>query len=130
MHEDSGKSQNGRACRNPRALFKIAVSQSSYRVRMAISNVELSVLTATVPIENAAPPSGTPTLGLFSNTDSAKYAPYGDANIALHTRGMNATEAATAAAQWFEGVVGRSRFNAATVSGADVPAADVRNSKR
>jgi len=58
------------------------------------------VISADCGVMHLASASGTPTLGLFSVTDPAKYAPYGGANAALDTHGMDAAEVATAAAQW------------------------------
>ena len=58
------------------------------------------VISADCGVMHLATASGTPTLGLFSVTDPAKYAPYGGANAALDTRGMDAAGVATAAAQW------------------------------
>ncbi|MGS0998666.1 glycosyltransferase family 9 protein [Rhodanobacter sp. UC4451_H18] len=58
------------------------------------------VISADCGVMHLATASGTPTLGLFSVTDPAKYAPYGGANAALDTRAMDAVGAATAAAQW------------------------------
>ncbi|WP_350016883.1 glycosyltransferase family 9 protein [Rhodanobacter sp. IGA1.0] len=58
------------------------------------------VISADCGVMHLAAASGTPTLGLFSVTDPAKYAPYGGASAALDTRGMDAVAAATAAAQW------------------------------
>ncbi|CAM5422019.1 hypothetical protein RLIN73S_06012 [Rhodanobacter lindaniclasticus] len=51
-------------------------------------------------VMHLAAASGTPTLGLFSVTDPAKYGPYGGANAALDTRGMNAGAVAVTAARW------------------------------
>lgn len=56
-------------------------------------------------VMHLAAASGTPTLGMFSVTDPAKYAPYGGANAALDTRTMDAVAAATAAARWWARVV-------------------------
>lgn len=58
-------------------------------------------ISADCGVMHLAVASGAPTLGLFSITDPAKYAPYGGANAALDTRDMDAVAAATAAAQWF-----------------------------
>ncbi|MGY3040452.1 heptosyltransferase-3 [Rhodanobacter sp. TND4EL1] len=73
------------------------------------------VISADCGVMHLAAASGTPTLGLFSVTDPAKYAPYGGANAALDTRGMDAVGAATAAAQWCRSMLSV-RANAARVS--------------
>lgn len=57
-------------------------------------------ISADCGVMHLAAASGTPTLGLFSVTDIAKYAPCGGANAALDTRGMEAVAVATAAAWW------------------------------
>lgn len=57
-------------------------------------------ISADCGVMHLAAASGTPTLGLFSVTDPAKYAPCGGANAALDTRGMDGVAAATAAAGW------------------------------
>ena len=57
-------------------------------------------ISADCGVMHLAAASGTPTLGMFSVTDPAKYAPYGSANAALDTRAMDAVTAATAAAAW------------------------------
>ncbi|MEO8779955.1 MAG: glycosyltransferase family 9 protein [Rhodanobacter sp.] len=57
-------------------------------------------ISADCGVMHLAAASGTPTLGLFSVTDPAKYAPYGGDNAALDTRAMDAVAAATAAAAW------------------------------
>ncbi|MEO7052459.1 MAG: glycosyltransferase family 9 protein [Rhodanobacter sp.] len=72
-------------------------------------------ISADCGVLHLAAASGTPTLGLFSVTDPSKYAPYGGANAAIDTRTMDAVTAATAAAQWFGGVVsGRSALGMAS----------------
>ena len=58
-------------------------------------------ISADCGVMHLASASGAPTLGLFSSTDPAKYAPYGGMNDALDTRGMDATGAALASARWF-----------------------------
>lgn len=58
-------------------------------------------ISADCGVMHLAAASGAPTLGLFSTTDPAKYAPYGGANAALSTQTMDATAVATAAARWF-----------------------------
>ena len=62
-------------------------------------------ISADCGVMHLAAASGTPTLGLFSVTDPAKYAPYGGANAALDTRTMGAVATATAAAAWCARVV-------------------------
>ncbi|MEO6799841.1 MAG: glycosyltransferase family 9 protein [Rhodanobacter sp.] len=57
-------------------------------------------ISADCGVMHLAAASGTPTLGMFSVTDPAKYAPYGGANAALDTRTMDAVATATAAATW------------------------------
>lgn len=73
------------------------------------------VISADCGVMHLAAASGTPTLGLFSVTDPAKYAPYGGANAALDTRGMDAVGAAITAAQWCRSMLSV-RANAARVS--------------
>ncbi len=58
-------------------------------------------ISADCGVMHLAAASGTPTLGLFSITDPAKYAPYGGANKAVDTRTVAAADAAKEAAQWF-----------------------------
>lgn len=57
-------------------------------------------ISADCGVMHLAVASGAPTMGLFSVTDPAKYAPCGGVNTALDTRGMDAVAAATAAARW------------------------------
>ena len=57
-------------------------------------------ISADCGVMHLAAASGTPTLGLFSVTDPAKYGPHGGANAALDTRGMNAAAVAVTAARW------------------------------
>lgn len=57
-------------------------------------------ISADCGVMHLAAASGTPTLGLFSVTDPAKYAPSGGANAALDTRGMDSVAVAIAAARW------------------------------
>lgn len=63
------------------------------------------VISADCGVMHLAAASGAPTLGLFSVTDPAKYAPYGGGNAALDTRAMDAVAAATAAATWYAGLM-------------------------
>ena len=63
------------------------------------------VISADCGVMHLAAASGAPTLGLFSVTDPAKYAPYGGGNAALDTRAMDAVAAATAAAAWCAGLL-------------------------
>lgn len=58
-------------------------------------------ISADCGVMHLAAGSGTPTLGLFSTTDPAKYSPYGGANAALYTQDMDASTAAMAAVRWF-----------------------------
>ncbi len=62
------------------------------------------LISADCGVMHLAAASGTPTLGLFSVTDPAKYAPYGGANTAIDTRTVTASDAARDAAHWFRGV--------------------------
>jgi ADP-heptose:LPS heptosyltransferase len=48
---------------------------------------------------------GVPTLGLFALSNSAKYAPYGAANKAIDTGGMDGTQAARVASGWVQRAV-------------------------
>jgi heptosyltransferase-3 len=57
-------------------------------------------ISADCGVMHLAVASGTPTLGLFSVTDPAKYAPYGGVNAGLDTRDMDAVAVATTAAEW------------------------------
>ncbi|MEP7184785.1 MAG: glycosyltransferase family 9 protein [Rhodanobacter sp.] len=61
-------------------------------------------ISADCGVMHLAAASGTPTLGLFSITDPAKYAPYGGANKAIDTRTVAASDAAREAARWFAGL--------------------------
>jgi heptosyltransferase-3 len=58
-------------------------------------------ISADCGVMHLAAASGTPTLGLFSVTDPAKYAPYGGANKGLDTRNVAPADAARDAASWF-----------------------------
>ncbi|HZX70832.1 MAG TPA: glycosyltransferase family 9 protein [Rhodanobacter sp.] len=80
------------------------------------------VISADCGVMHLAAASGVPTLGLFSVTDPAKYAPYGGANAALDTRGMDAVGAATAAARWCSTLLS-ARADARQVSSLLVPSA-------
>jgi heptosyltransferase-3 len=62
------------------------------------------VISADCGVMHLAAASGTPTLGLFSVTDPAKYAPYGGANKGIDTRHVAAADAARDAAHWFAGL--------------------------
>lgn len=79
-------------------------SQNLHRLISMIACMD-GFISADCGVMHLAAASGTPTLGLFSVTDPAKYAPYGGANAALDTRALDAVSAATAAAQWFAGVM-------------------------
>lgn len=65
-------------------------------------------ISADCGVMHLAVASGTPTLGLFSITDPAKYAPYGGGNMAIDTRHVAASAAASDAALWFAGRPSRS----------------------
>ncbi|MEO9077874.1 MAG: glycosyltransferase family 9 protein [Rhodanobacter sp.] len=73
-------------------------------------------ISADCGVMHLAVASGTPTLGLFSVTDPAKYAPYGDTNAALDTHVLDAVAAGTAAARWFVDVVSRRPSNEGTTT--------------
>ncbi len=62
------------------------------------------VISADCGVMHLAAASSVPTLGLFSVTDPAKYAPYGGANTAIDTRAVAASDAARDAAHWFGGL--------------------------
>ena len=79
-------------------------SRNLRRMAAMISRMD-GFISADCGVMHLAVASGTPTLGLFSVTDPAKYAPYGGANAALDTRGMDAVKAGTAAAQWCAGLL-------------------------
>lgn len=81
------------------------------------------VISADCGVMHLAAASGTPTLGLFSVTDPAKYAPYGGANAAVDTRGMDAAGAAAAAAQWCNALLAARADAAATPAPAPPPPA-------
>lgn len=59
-------------------------------------------ISADCGVMHLAAATGTPTLGLFSTTSSAKYGPYGGHNAAIETRGMSAAEVAAVAADWLQ----------------------------
>lgn len=83
------------------------------------------VISADCGVMHLAAASGTPTLGLFSVTDPAKYAPYGGANAAVDTRGMDAADAAAATAQWCKALLA-ARPDAAATAPAPQPNAWLR----
>jgi ADP-heptose:LPS heptosyltransferase len=74
-------------------------SQSLRRLAAVIACMD-GFISADCGVMHLAAASGTPTLGLFSVTDPAKYAPCGGANAALDTHGMDAAAVAIAAAEW------------------------------
>ncbi|MEO7065929.1 MAG: glycosyltransferase family 9 protein [Rhodanobacter sp.] len=74
-------------------------SRDLHRMTAMISCMD-GFISADCGVMHLATASGTPTFGMFSVTDPAKYAPYGSASAALDTRGMDAVAAATAAATW------------------------------
>jgi len=78
-------------------------SQNLRRLAAMIACMD-GFISADCGVMHLAAASGTPTLGLFSVTDPAKYAPSGGANAALDTRGMHAVAVATAAAEWCAGL--------------------------
>ncbi|WEN16521.1 glycosyltransferase family 9 protein [Rhodanobacter sp. AS-Z3] len=83
-------------------------------------------ISADCGVMHLATASGTPTLGLFSVTAPAKYAPYGGANAALDTRAMDAVAVATAAAEWCNGMLStRALMDAAAAPNESVPALHV-----
>jgi len=53
-------------------------------------------ISADCGVMHVAAATGTPTYGLFSVTDPAKYAPYGHGSAAIDTRGLSAEESARA----------------------------------
>lgn len=61
-------------------------------------------ISADCGVMHLAAASGAPTLGLFSITDPAKYAPYGGANKAIDTRAISVIDAADETARWFAGL--------------------------
>lgn len=75
-------------------------------------------ISADCGVMHLAAASGAPTLGLFSMTEPAKYAPYGGYNKAIDTRQISVAAAAEDAARWFTGLPSR------TTDGrrADIPA--------
>ncbi|MDE2464387.1 MAG: hypothetical protein KGO02_11825, partial [Alphaproteobacteria bacterium] len=60
-------------------------------------------ISADCGVMHVAAASGTPTYGLFSVTDEAKYAPYGRGSGGIDTRNLSATEAAAAVGWLFSG---------------------------
>lgn len=64
-------------------------------------------ISADCGVMHLAAASGVPTLGLFSITDPAKYAPYGGANEGIVTLNDSAPDAADAAVRWFSGLPSR-----------------------
>lgn len=84
------------------------------------------VISADCGVMHLAAASGTPTLGLFSVTDPAKYAPYGGANAAVDTRGLDAAGAAAAAAQWCQALLA-ARSDATAIASPPQPDAWLRH---
>jgi len=74
-------------------------SQNLRRLAAMIACMD-GFISADCGVMHLAAASGTPTLGLFSATDPAKYAPCGGANAGLDTRGKHVVAVATAAAEW------------------------------
>lgn len=70
----------------------------------AMAAVMDGFISADCGVMHLAAASGTATLGLFSITDPAKYAPYGGANKAIDTRNVGVLDAAVDAAHWFAGL--------------------------
>lgn len=83
-------------------------TQNLRRLASLVANMQ-GFISADCGVMHLAAASGTPTLGLFSKTNSAKYAPYGGANTALDTGNMDAATVGTAAARWFDHVREASR---------------------
>lgn len=89
---DHGQSQLGQTLpsyytRDLRRLASVIATMSAF-------------ISADCGVMHLAAASGTPTLGLFSVTSAAKYGPYGDANSAIDTATLNATEVAAIASDW------------------------------
>ncbi|MEY2161196.1 glycosyltransferase family 9 protein [Rhodanobacter sp. FW106-PBR-LB-2-11] len=59
-------------------------------------------ISADCGVMHLAAATGTPTLGLFSTSSSAKYGPYGKDNTAIDTRDMSAADVAAIAADWLK----------------------------
>lgn len=77
-------------------------------------------ISADCGVMHVAAASGTPTYGLFSVTDEAKYAPYGHGSGGIDTRNLSATEAAAAVSWLFSGVC-RAKDSAADMADFDAP---------
>lgn len=67
------------------------------KLAAVISNMDCFI-SADCGVMHVAAASGVPTIGLFSVTDMAKYAPYGVGNAAIDTRDKSAAEVASMAA--------------------------------
>lgn len=73
--------------------FPSFASPSPREVAAVISNMTCFV-SADCGVMHLASAAGTPTIGLFSVTDTSKYAPYGHGSRALHTNGKSPEEVA------------------------------------
>lgn len=71
------------------------------RLAAMIANLD-AFISADCGVMHLAAATGTPTLGLFSTSSSAKYGPYGGSNAAIDTRDMGAADVAAMAADWLE----------------------------
>lgn len=73
------------------------------KLAAVIANMD-GFISADCGVMHVATASGTPTYGLFSVTDEAKYAPYGCGSAGISTRNLGATEVAAAVEWLFSGV--------------------------
>lgn len=71
------------------------------RLAAMIANLD-AFISADCGVMHLAAATGTPTLGLFSTSSSAKYGPYGGSNAAIDTRDMGAADVAAMAADWLK----------------------------
>jgi len=59
-------------------------------------------ISADCGVMHLAAATGTPTMGLFSTSSSAKYGPYGGSNTSVDTRDLGAADVAAIAADWLK----------------------------
>ncbi|MBB6183557.1 glycosyltransferase family 9 protein [Oleiagrimonas soli] len=75
-------------------------SRNLRKLAAVLANLD-GFISADCGVMHLASAVGTPTLGLFSRDNAAKYAPYGDLNRAIHTHAeMSGAQVAEQASQW------------------------------
>lgn len=104
-------------------------SPSPREVAAVIANMTCFV-SADGGVMHLASASGTPTIGLFSVTDMAKYAPYGPHNQAIDTNGKRPEDIARLASEVVEAVCSNGAGSSARLAGTRLVDADGNDSHR